>query len=213
VLTLAALIKRKWLKQVLLFVLISNILLFAVEYPWQKRNAKYFGEFTMSGSSYCGNSLWYQVWSDYKELSKWSWNAAMGLGNYLAPEKSKEVLSVLSKNKQAGSRFALKSLIKVIYEKPWQALNYKLGVYDTLWFGQRCHWYIYLWCLVSYISFLAFLWLTRFRFVPELWLFPLFLFFISSVAHYEHRYSQPFFLFITPITVMYLIQYFRQKIT
>jgi hypothetical protein len=58
---------------------------------------------------------------------------------------------------------------------------------------------------------LLFLWLTRCRFVPELWLFPLFLLAISPVAHYEHRYSQPFFLFITPITVMYLIQRYRAK--
>ncbi len=107
--------------------------------------------------------------------------------------------------------FAWKSLIKAILVKPWQAVCYKLGVYDTLWFGQRCHWYIYAWCLISTVSFVIFLWLTRLRFVPELWLFPLFLLFISSLAHYEHRYSQPFFLLITPITVMYVIRHIRQK--
>ncbi len=209
VLILFGLIRRTHFKQLILFVLIGSLVLSAVEYPWKKRNARYFGEFTMSGSSYCSSSLWYQVWFDYKESSKWSSHAAMGLGNYLAPEKSKEVLAVLGKNKQVGNRFAWKSFIEAIWAKPWQALCYKLGVYDTLWCGQRINAYIYLWCLLSTVSFLAFLWLTRFRFIPELWLFPLFLLCISPIAHYEHRYSQPFFLFITPITVMYLIQYYR----
>lgn len=212
-LVLSGIIQRKRFKHILLFVLIGSIVVAAIQYPWEKRNQKYLGEFTMAGSSYCGFSRWHQIWDDYRESSKWSWDAGVGLGNYLAPEKSKEVLDLLDKDKQAGNKYAWRCYIEAICRKPWQAITYKLGVYDTLWFGQRSHWYIYAWCLLSTLCFFTFLWLTRFRFVPELWLFPLFLLCISPFMHYEHRYAQPFFFFITPITVMCVIKYWREKVT
>ncbi len=212
-LILVGIMKRKHLKHIVLFVLISSIVLAAIQYPWEKRNQKYLGEFTMTGSGYCGFSRWHQIWDDYKESCKWNWDAAPGLGNYLAPEKSQEILTLLDKDKQAGNKYAWKCYIDTICRKPWQAVTYKLGVYDTLWFGQRCHWYIYAWCVISTLSFFTFLWLTRFRFIPELWLFPLFLLFISPFMHYEHRYAQPFFFFITPITVTYVMKCWRERVT
>ncbi len=211
ILVLIGVFKPNKLREIALFVLISVIALSAIEYPWEKRNQHYFNEFTMSGSTYCGYSLWHQVWSDYKELSRWSWDAGMGVGHYLAPEKSVEVLSLLAKDKQAGNKYAWKSFIELICQHPWEVISYKLKVYDTLWFGQRCHWLIYLWCVCSTLSFFVFIWFTRFKFFPELYLFPLFILCISPVMHYEHRYVQPFFLFITPITAIYVIQTLRQK--
>jgi len=211
VLILIGLIQRSRLKQIALFVLMSSIVLFAVQYPWEKRNQRHFGEFTMSGSGYCGTGLWYQIWSDYKESAKWSGDAAMGLGNYLAPEKSAPVMGLLSKNRQQGNKYAWQSLIEAVCKKPWQAVWFKLRAYDCLWFGQRANWYLYAWSLLSTISFIVFLWLNRFRFIPELCLFPLFLLCISPLIHYEHRYAQPFLFFLTPITVMYVVKYFRSK--
>lgn len=213
ILLLSALLKRKWFKQIALFVLVGSIIMFAVEYPWQKRNQKYFGEFTMSGSSYCGFSMWQQVWSNPKETDQWIPNGAVGLGYYLAPEKSKEVLELISKDKKAGNRLAWHTFIEVLVKNPIRALTFKLSPYDTLWFGQRYNWYIYLWCMLSTLSFMAFLFITRFKFEPALWIFPLFLIGISVLAHYEHRYVEPFFLFVTPITVAYIISYFRKRIT
>ncbi len=200
------------LKQIVVFILVSSVVLTGILYPWQKRNQKYLGEFTMAGSSYCSFSRWHQIWDDYKESSKWCWDGATGLGNYLEPEKSKEIMALLDRDKKAGDKYAWKCYFEAICKKPWQALSYKLGFYDTLWFGQRCHPFIYIWCVLSLLSFAGFLWLTRFRFVPELWLFPVFLLFISPFVHYEHRYAQPFFSLVTPITMMYLIKYWRKKV-
>jgi hypothetical protein len=53
--------------------------------------------------------------------------------------------------------------------------------------------------------------LTRFKFMPGLWLFPLFLFCLSPIIHYEQRYSQPFFFFVTPITAMCVLRYLLTK--
>jgi hypothetical protein len=209
IITVVALIKRHNIKRVLSFVLIGYLALSAVEYPWQKRNEKYFSEFTMSGANYGGVALWHQTWSDYRESAKWNPHGAMGLGNYLAPEKSQAVFDALAKNKQSGNRFAWQSFIEVIIKKPLQAFTYKVGVLDNLWFGERDNLYIYCWCLFSYLSLLIFLYLTQFKFIPAIWIFPMFLFCIAAIAHYEHRYAQPLYLFITPITVMYLIQYYR----
>ena len=211
VLAVAGLIKKGRRKQVLLFVIISMIALAAIQYPWQKRNKFYFREFTMAGSTYHGYSMWHDIWESQRGTSKWGWNAAHGLGYYLAPEKSTEVLARLDSNKIEGSQYAMQCLLEAVMKKPWQAIQYKLQVYDTLWLGQRCNWYIYAWCLISMITFWVFLFLTRFRFMPGLWLFPLFLFCISPIIHYEHRYSQPFFFFVTPIAAMYVLRYFLIK--
>jgi len=211
ILILIGLLQRNRLKQVALFVLISSIVLFAIQYPWEKRNQRHFGEFTMSGSGYCSTGLWDQIWSDYKESAKWSGNAAMGLGNYLAPEKTAPVIGLLSANKQQGNKYAWQCLIEAICKKPSQAIWFKLRAYDCLWFGQRQYWYIYAWCLLSTLSFFVFLWMTRFKFIPEIWLFPLFLLCISPLIHYEHRYAHPFLFFLTPIAAMYVVRYWRSK--
>jgi hypothetical protein len=105
----------------------------------------------------------------------------------------------------------MQSLLAAVMNKPLDAIQYKLRVYDTLWLGQRCNWYIYLWCVLSMLSFFVFLALTRFKFIPSLWLFPLFLFALSPIIHYEHRYSQPFYFFVTPITAMFVLRYFLIK--
>ena len=105
----------------------------------------------------------------------------------------------------------MQSLLEAVMKNPWKAIQYKLKVYDTLWLGQRCNWHIYAWCVLSAISFFVFLFLTRLNITPALWLFPLFLLCLSPVIHYEHRYSQPFYFFVTPITAMYVLRYFLIK--
>lgn len=208
VLIFVSIVKRRGFKQTFLFALIAIVTLSAIEYPWEKRNKRYFGEFTMSGSTYNGYGLWHAVWDDYGGSRQWGWNDGVGLGFYLAPEKSAEIIAVLNKDKKAGSLYALQCLARAVCKKPWPTICYKLKIYDTLWFGQRCHYAIYLWSLLSTISFFVFLYLTRFQFIPEIWLFPLFMLCLSPLIHYEHRYTQPFFLFITPITAMYVLKYF-----
>lgn len=206
-LLLAGLIKRNKFKQILVFIVISGIVFSAIELPWEKRNQHYFGEFTMTGSTYCGYALWHFIWDDYKKSKLWASNSGHGLGNYLAPEKSTEVLAKLDQDKKTGSLYAAHCLIEAVTKKPWDALQFKASAYRTLWLGGRKHWQIYGWCIISIITFFVFLGLTRFRFTPALWLFPLFLLCLSPIIHYEHRYSQPFFLFITPVTAMYVLRY------
>ncbi len=211
ILALCGLIKQGKRKQIFLFVITSMIILAAIQYPWQKRNKHYFGEFTMAGSTYHGYSMWRDIWESQRESAKWGWNAGRGIGNYLAPEKSAEVLARLDKNKKEGSSYALQSLLAAVAKKPWEAAQFKLKVYDTLWFGQRCNWYIYAWCVLSALAFLIFLGLTRFKFMPGLWLFPLFFVCLSPIIHYEHRYSQSFYFFVTPVAAMYVLRYFLTK--
>jgi hypothetical protein len=211
VLGLVALAKKGKRKQILMFVVVGAIMLAAVEHPWKQRNKHYFGEYTMTGSTYYANAMWLGVWSDYKELAKWGGESGIGLGNYLAPEKSGEVVALLQKDKKAGSIYATRCLIEAVCKRPLDALRFKLGVYDHLWFGQASYPHIYIWCLLSMCTFLVFIALTRFEFLPSLWLFPMFLVCVSPVIQFEPRFSQPFYLFITPIAAMQVLKAFLTK--
>jgi len=208
VLALKGAVNKDKRKQIFLFIIISMLTLCAIQYPWEKRNKRYFGEFTMAASTYHGYSMWRDIWEDHRETAKWGWNAAHGLGSYLAPEKSAQVIAQLDSNRIEGSHYAMLSLFDAVIHKPWQAIQYKLRVYDVLWFGQRCNVYIYSWCVLSTISFFVFLYLNRSKFLPGLWLFPAFLLCLSPLIHYEHRYSQPFSFFITPVAAMWVLKYF-----
>jgi hypothetical protein len=211
VLSLIGCVKKGKFKQILVFVVISAITLFAMEHPWRQRNKHYFGEYAMTASTYYAYSMWYDMWDNYKERAKWGGDIGIGLGNYLAPEKSGEVLAQLSSDKRKGSTYALRSLIEAVCKRPWDALKFKLKVYDHLWFGQASNQYIYAWCLISTLTFVSFVFLTRFRLMPGLWLFPLFLICISPIIDYQARFSQPFFLFVTPVTVMYVLKFLVMK--
>ncbi len=99
VLVMVSILRKSGFKQTLLFALIAFITLSAIEYPWEKRNKRNFGEFTMTGSTYRGYGLWHATWDDYRESMQWSWSDGIGLGFYLAPEKSPEVIAKLDKDK------------------------------------------------------------------------------------------------------------------
>jgi hypothetical protein len=208
ILALEAVINKDRRKQILLFIVVSMLALSAIQYPWEKRNKHYFGEFTMAASTYHGFSMWHDIWEDHRETAKWGWNAAHGLGNYLAPEKSPQIIARLNSNKIEGSHYAMVSLFDAVLHKPWQAIQYKLRSYDTLWLGQKCNVYIYAWCVLSTISFFIFLYFHKSKFIPGLWLFPMFMLCLSPIIHYEHRYSQAFSFFITPVTAMWVLKYF-----
>ena len=213
VMFLTGCLKRSNFRHFLVFVLISFITLSAIEHPWKKRNQRDFGEYSMTGSTYYGYAMWDTIWNDYKEKAQWGCAEGLGLGYYLAPKKSKDVLAKLNNNKQDGSIYAFQSLVSAVCKRPWDAIRFKLKDYDHLWFGHRVNWFIYCWCLFSMLIFFAFLYLTRSQFIPELWLHPLFLFLISPLIMYEHRFAQPFFFFVTPITTMYVLQYFLAKLS
>jgi hypothetical protein len=208
---LFALVKKSNLKLILAFILISGVTLGSLEYPWEKRNQKLFREFTMTGSTYYGYALWYFIWSDYKDSERWAYKSGHGLGNFLAPDKSADVLAKLEQNKKSGSLYAMQSLINAVMARPWEAVQYKLNAYPTLWFGRDTDYLSYAWCLVSTIFFLVYIGMARLKFDPELVLFPIFLICLSPLIHYEHRYSQPFFLFSTPIAIMYVLAHFKGK--
>src|SRR5262249_28582248 len=108
-------------------------------------------------------------------------------------------------NRQEASKRAWTYFVDAISKKPWQAIWFKLSVYDMLWFGLPSCPYIYAACVLSTMTFFLFLVRNRFRFSPDLWLIPLYLLCVSPLIHYEHRYSQPFFLAITPITAVYTL--------
>lgn len=212
ILLLVALLDRSKFKQVTAFVLISAITLCAVEHPWRMRNKRYFGEYAMSGSTYYGYTMWYDMWDSYKERAKWGGDGGIGFGNYLAPEKSPEVMAQINSDKKKGSSFALRTLLNAIWQRPLDALGFKLRVFDRLWFGRACCPDLYLWGVFSAATFVIFLFLTRFRFVPGLWLFPMFLICVSPLIDFQMRFSQPFFLFVTPVTAMYVLNYLRKNV-
>jgi hypothetical protein len=203
VLLLVGCLQRKRLKQILVFGLISIVALSVIQLPWKKRNNWYFKQFSMSGTTYCAAGLWALTWDSSRDIIP-SYGGGLGLGSHLAPEKSVEVLNKLSQNPKSGSAYALNCLIDAICKNPLEAIRYKFHSYDSLWFGQLSCPYIYWWSVFSTASFFIFLFYSRLKFEPGLVLFPLFLLCISPIIQYEHRYAQPFFLFITPISVMYL---------
>ncbi len=71
----------------------------------------------MAGSTYHGYSMWHDIWESQRGTAKWGWNAAHGMGYYLAPEKSTEVLARLDHNKIEGSQYALRSLLEAVMKK------------------------------------------------------------------------------------------------
>ncbi|HEY9758274.1 MAG TPA: hypothetical protein V6C97_24120 [Oculatellaceae cyanobacterium] len=204
---LASCFERRRLKHIFLFALVSMIALSVIQLPWKKRNQWYFREFSMSGTTYCGAGLWALTWDNSRDTIP-EYSGGIGLGSYLAPEKSAVVLQKLQEDRKQGGTYAFKCLLDAILKRPWDAVKFKLNVYDALWLGQPSCPYIYLWCVIASASFIIFLFVTGFAFEPGLWLFPLFLFCISPIIQYEHRYAQPFFLFVTPITTMYFARKF-----
>jgi hypothetical protein len=205
VLLLAGLSHRKSIRQIALFTLTAMLAITLVQYPWKKRNNWYFREFSMSGATYCSSGLWALTW-DKTRAAIPGYEGGIGLGDYLLPDKSTEVLQTLDRDKKIGSNLAFKYLIEGICKHPVQAIMFKLEVYDSLWLGQTAYPVIYIACLISTLSFFASVISTRFRFQPALWFFPAYLVCISTLIQYEHRYSQPFFLFVTPVTTMVLIE-------
>jgi hypothetical protein len=206
VLAFVAFAKRGKFKQVLVFVLIAALTLALLEHPWRERNKHYYGQYGMTASTYYGYSMWYDMWDDYRERAKWGGDFGIGFANYLEPEKSAEVIAQLNKDPKQGSSYALRSLMGAIHKRPWDALWFKLSLYDHLWFGQARYIHVYLWCLLSSATFVFFLFMTRFRFIPGLWLFPLFLLCISPLIDFQSRFAQPFFLFVTPVTCMFVLK-------
>jgi hypothetical protein len=197
--------QRSCLKRGILFCTVGLLIFSMVQLPWEIRNLHKFKEFSMSGETYCNSALWWDTWINYKEAGKFGSAAAQGLGDYLAPDKSADIMSKLAANPREGSRQACMCFLRAFLRSPWQAIQFKLRVYDMLWLGLRSCSVIYFACLFSAIGFIVFLIAGGFTFGADLWLVPLFLISISPLIHYEHRYSQPFFLIVTPISTMYLI--------
>lgn len=201
----AGLINVRRLQQVCIFTASALVVFSAVQEPWERRNNFYFKEWTMSGCTYYGRSVWAELWCDYKRPLAWSTGGGLGVGNYLEPQKSIEVMSALKTNVKRGSQFAAVELVKAIARQPVKAIIFKLRDYDYLWFGQRNNYLIYSFSLISAASALVALLLSGRRFVPGLSLFPLFMLLISFFIHYEDRYCQPFYTFISPICIIFVL--------
>lgn len=195
------------------FILIAFLAFSLIQYPWKKRNMYYFREYTMTSSTYYARSLWQDMWTNHHDVAGHFKIAesAIGLGYFLEPEKSVEILQKLQQNPRSGSIAAMKALTQAVLIHPLRTVQFKLRDYDLLWFGKRSDYGIYAWCLVSMMSFLIFCKMTKMNFAIDLYFFPAFILFISPLIHYEHRYSQIFFIFVTPICIAYLVEHFFTK--
>jgi hypothetical protein len=200
--------EKKNLRKLLTFVCVSLVILFSLQLPWRMRNQAAFGEFAMCGSTQDCFALWAQFWGDYKEQDKWCWNGGAGMGSYLAPDVAPRIIAGLYADRKKGNVDALRNCIACISEHPLSALRYKLHAYPTLWLGQRVHIFIYSWCVVSIIAFTIFALSFRLAVGPVLYAFPTLLLCISPVLHYELRYSELFYQFVTPVACALLLQKF-----
>ncbi len=212
------LIDKRYFKTIAVFISISLLCLFLIQYPLKNRNKHIIGHRIMATSS--GGVIWRDgLWMDTKR-SAWCVNCGLGLGYYLNPERAKEVQKKFATGQPHATLYSIKSFVTLVWRHPIKAFMFKATRYDNLWFGTRPKSLFldffdttlpYLWCVMGSILFLAFLWITRFRFFPELWSFPLFVLMLSPLIHFEHRYSHPFFFLIVPITSVYVIEYIISK--
>jgi hypothetical protein len=159
----------------------------------------------MSGTTYCASGVWRLVWSSCKDPAA-GYSGGIGLGDHLAPEKSVSVLLALNNDRQKGSAYALSCLIDAVWRKPLQAVIFKVQSYDMLWFGDRSCANIYYFSLIETMMFAIYMWCSRKNFDLSLVLFPAFIVGVSALMHYEPRYTQPFYSFITPITTVFVLQ-------
>ncbi len=210
-LLLAALFDLKRLTKICFFSASAIIVFFALQAPWEKRNSFYFKEYTMSGCTYYGRTVWAELWCDYKRPLTWSRGGGLGVGNYLEPEKSVEVMSALRADVKRGSQVAAVELFKAVARQPLKAIEFKLRDYDYLWFGQRNNYLIYGFCLISAVFALMALLMSGWCFAPGLSLFPIFMLFISVFIHYEDRYCQPFYLFVSPVCIVFVFSHWKSR--
>lgn len=211
-------LKREHFKTTTAFIAISLSCLFMLQLPWMIRNKHVAGSRVMATSS--NGVVWRAgLWMDHKEADKWCGGCGLGLGHYLSPLKAKEVENKFATSKErVATLFSIKTFLELIIQHPWKAFMFKASRYDFLWFGGRpgplsapldiiSYWS----CAIGCIFFLIFLFVKRWQFYLELWAFPLFILALSSLIHFEHRYSHPFFLLITPVTTVYVMEYFYNK--
>jgi hypothetical protein len=210
VLILSTLIRKTHIRQAILFSLTSLVVLMTIQYPWQKHNYFYYRQFAMSGTSYCASGLWRLVWSS-STGSNAGYTAGIGLGAYLAPEKSVPVLIALSEDSRKGSKLAQSCFIDALIKHPLKAIMFKLQNYDVFWFGENsCH-LVYAWSCLSALFFVTCLFLRPFK-IWSLTVLPLFFVLLSILLHYEPRYTQPFYVFITPVASALCLQAFTNMI-
>jgi hypothetical protein len=187
------------------FALISVVMFTAIQYPWKKHNYFYYREFSMSGTTYCASGLWKLIWSSSTDSSV-GYSAGIGLGDHLAPEKSVPVLLAIAKDRKKGSELALSCLVDAVRKQPLEAIKFKLKNYDVFWFGEHSCPLIYAWCCICALFFVICLFLKPFKTLATLIVMPLFFVVFSILMHYEPRYVQPFYVFITPVTTALCLQ-------
>jgi hypothetical protein len=214
------LVRKQYLKMTAVFVSISLLCLLVIQYPLKSRN-KHLTGLRVMGTSSIGTVWTTGLWTDHEEASKTCIGCGLGLGHYLNSERAKQVqeqFATVSINDAIS--YSMRSFAMLVWRHPIKAFMFKARIYDRLWFGIRPQSLSsdlfeitlpYLWCVIGSILFLVFLWVTRFRFLPELWSFPLFVLMLSPLIHFEHRYSHPFFFLIVPITSIYVIEYIVSK--
>jgi hypothetical protein len=213
------LIKQQYFKTTVVFISISLLCLSLIQYPLKHRNKHIIGHRIMATSS--GGVIWRDgLWMDHKKADEWCGGCGLGFGHYLNPEIAQRVQEKFVTGQPHATLYSIESFVTLVWRHPIKAFMFKATRYDSLWFGARPKSLFsdlfnttlpYLWCVMGSILFLVFLSITRFRFFPELWSFPLFVLMLSPLIHFEHRYSHPFFLLIVPITSVYVIEYIISK--
>ncbi len=198
-------------KNAAIFVVTACLTLSLVQLPWEMRNLRLIGQFTMQDTQYYGHALWVAHWADWKGMANNVPLGCAGLGNYLNPQLSNNILKELNANARIGSAIASKALFREIIRHPRKTFLFRMSGYDSLWFGNRVNVLSRVFSFVSLIGYLLFAWRNRRAMPPELWAFPLFMLFLSVLIHYESRYVHPFYLFITPVSIALLIEQWRSS--
>ena len=198
--------RRGW-RNALLFMLVAFAMMRSIQHPWEARNQRLFGQYSLAWSQYHGRALWVSLWTDWRLQAKWNPYGCMGWGDYLRPDLSKGIVDGIDANPREGSAVASRALVRAVMAEPVKAFAFKLSGYDILWLGDTQYYPdIGKFCLFSLVSLGLAVCLRWRTLSPEVWLYPLFLVALSVIIHYESRYAFPVYLVSTPIAVGMLME-------
>lgn len=164
---------------------------------WNKDRIGHFCVNMSGGFSVICRGEWWQKHDTFEWAEDWG----VGFGEYLDPEAPARVEAKFAANSPWANLNCLWELSQAIYHRPYDAVEFKVSRWPILLVNANrepktdldsspfgCSY----WCIGMYVVFLAYVvyqWRTRTK-IPEIvWLFPLFAFLMSFLAHSEFRYG------------------------
>ena len=185
---------------VLIFAALAFVTLQLVQLPWELRNERVCGEACMCRSLYYGRAEWQTIWKDWRQEGRWLPYGGQGLGNYLRPDLSAQILHEIAVSPCRGTFDAAWTLARAIGRQPRRAIAFRLAGYDTLWLGVPGGSSVArIFCMDSLICLLALVYISWREMTPELWAYPLLMLCMSPLLHYEQRYVFLVYICSTPI--------------